>query len=140
MSRPLLSMLVFTAALHCLAEDKAPETKEDAVRQFVTAFFSEDEKALEGICAGEMTRDMRSYFWIKRTLHENAKDIDAQHNWKGKIEILKSIREEIMSMQGVISQKEEDVFIVRVDGKRFKVGVDSDKHIILFDNAPEEKQ
>jgi hypothetical protein len=122
----------------CHAEDKiATPKQETAIRQFVTAFFSEDEKAVSELCADGMSRDMATYFWVKKTIHTTD---CAAVPWKGSLEIISHQRESVMNIYATVSETEEDLFVIAVDKRRFKIGVSADAKIILFNNAEPDKK
>jgi hypothetical protein len=133
----LLTVLcaIFTS---CHAEDKIATPKQGTtIRQFVTAFFSEDEKGVTELCADGMSRDMATYFWVKKTIHSTD---CAAVPWKGSLEIISHQRESVMNIYATVNESEEDVFVIAVDKKRFKIGVNADTKIILFNNAEPDKK
>jgi hypothetical protein len=43
--------------------------RQDRVRDFVKAFFREDEKELLTLSSGRLQSDLKAYFWIRRRDH-----------------------------------------------------------------------
>jgi hypothetical protein len=118
---------------YACAEEKPAEKKEAVVRTFVKAFFSEDKKSVIETCSGQMQSDMQKYFWIKTTVAGDKPA--APREWNGKLEILSSKREKIISTYVNLTESEEDSFEIKVDGRRFTVAVDDTLKIIMFNDA-----
>ncbi len=114
------------------AQDKAP--REERVRQFVTAFFREDEKALLARSSGRLQADLKAYFWIRRGIHgEKAAEPRA---WNGEIKFLRSARRKILETEGGLVESEAEIFELTVDGKPYQCGLDDEGFAILFRDPP----
>jgi hypothetical protein len=108
--------------------------RQERVRDFVKAFFSEDEKALLTLSSGRLQSDLKAYFWIRRKVHgERALEPRA---WKGEIKILRSARRKIFETEGEIVESEVEIFELSVDGKPFQCGLDDENRAILFRDPP----
>ncbi len=125
----LLGLLILSPA--CRAEDKKA-AKEEVVRKFATAFFSENKKDLLELSSDQLQMDFQKYFWIKE--HMTGAKSEARE-WKGKIEIVGSRREKIIATYVNLTESDEDVYEIAVDGKHYKVGVDDKLKVILFNDA-----
>lgn len=139
----LMVVALSTFSLLYAAEAKpARMQKEDIVRSFITAAFSEDLKAVDELTEGEMTQCFHSYVWLKTNLHGQNKEDHKAKPWSGTVTIVGKHREEVLSFYGNINRSEEDIFSVDVDGKPFEVGVSDNNKVVLFNNrkpAPEKK-
>jgi hypothetical protein len=117
------------------AQDAEKSSKrEERVRQFVKAFFSEDEKTLLTLSSGRLQTDLKAYFWIRRSIHgDKAAEPRA---WNGEIKILRSARRKILETEGVIVESEAEIYEVTVDAKPFQCGIDDHLNAVLFSSPP----
>ena len=110
------------------------EKRLEQVRNFVKAFFSEDEKALLASSRGRLQADLKAYFWIRRKVHgEKAAQPRA---WNGEIRILRSARRKVLETDAEIVESEAEIFELTVDGKPFQCGLDDQGRAILFQDPP----
>jgi len=122
--------LMLIAAAAMAAQDPAkPSPREERVKQFVKAFFSEDEKTLLPLATGRLKADLENYFWIRRSIHgEKA----APRDWKGEIKILRSARRKVLNTEAVVQEEDAELFELKVDGKAYQLGMDDRNAVILF--------
>ena len=110
-----------------------PEKQEAAMRQFVAAFFSEDQTTLESLSARELLNEIATHFWFNATLQKkfgNARP--ARPAWTGKIEIVKTRQEEILWEHAMISVTHDAVYTIKVDGVDFEVAVNAENKVTGF--------
>jgi len=108
--------------------------RQDRVRDFVKAFFREDEKALLTLSRGRFQSDLKAYFWIRRKVHgEKAAEPRA---WDGEITILRSARRKVLETEGELMESDAEIFELTVDGKPYQCGLDEQGLAILFSDPP----
>jgi len=125
----------FDSGRVALAQDKQDAAKrQDLVRDFVKAFFREDEKTLLALSSGRLQSDLKAYFWIRRRIHgEKAAEPGA---WNGEIKILRSARRKVFETEGRLAESEAEIFELTVDGKPYQCGLDDRGLAILFSDPP----
>jgi len=108
--------------------------RQDRVRDFVKAFFREDEKALLTLSRGRFQSDLKAYFWIRRKVHgEKAAEPRA---WDGEITILRSARRKVLETEGELMESDAEIFELTVAGKPYQCGLDEQGLAILFSDPP----
>jgi hypothetical protein len=108
--------------------------RQERVRDFVTAFFREDEKSLMSLSRGRLQSDLKAYFWIRRKIHSD--QAPGPRAWKGEIRILRSARAKVLETEGEIVESEAEIFELGVDGAKFRCGLDDEGNAVLFNDAP----
>jgi hypothetical protein len=111
--------------------DKAP-TKEQVVEDFIRAMLTEDQAALDKLCAGRVQADFRAYFWLRKSIHGAQKP---RKRAVGKIKVEAAGRESVLSTEAELTQGKADFFTVTVQGKRFRVGLDEKDQVIVVCDA-----
>jgi|SRR6185295_12406616 len=125
----MIQLMLIGLAAMLQAEPAKTLPREERAKQFVKAFFSEDEKALLPLAAGRLKKDLETYFWIRRSLHgEKA----APRAWNGEIKILRSARGKVLNTEAVIQEEDAELFELTVDGKAYQLGMDDRNAVILF--------
>ena len=106
--------------------------RQERVRDFVKAFFREDEKTLLALSSGRLQSDLKAYFWIRRKLHgDQAVELRA---WNGDIRILRSARAKVLETQGEIAETEAEIFELSVDGRPLQCGLDDESNAVLMND------
>jgi phenylacetate-coenzyme A ligase PaaK-like adenylate-forming protein len=129
------SLISWSIVLLLIAVPRDRKTaQEDVVRAFVTAFFSENEKALLGLTTGRTSSDLRSYFWIRRRLLGETDGVP--RNWQGQIEILGKTQEKLLAADPTEEDTVADIFRISVDGRIFRCGLDQTNKVVYFSDPP----
>ncbi|HVE43323.1 MAG TPA: hypothetical protein VNM14_25830 [Planctomycetota bacterium] len=128
----MLHLLPAVVLALCPVQDAVK--RQDRVRDFVKAFFREDEKTLLAVSSGRLQADLKAYFWIRRRIHgDKAAEPRA---WNGEITILRSARRKVLAIEGGITESEAEIFELSVDGTLFQCGLDDEQRAILFSDPP----
>jgi hypothetical protein len=129
----MISLLLFAAAALPQGDPAQATPREERLRQFVKAFFGEDEKTLLALSSGRLKSDLEAYFWIRRKLDgEKA----APREWKGELKILKSVCKKVLSLDAELREEEMQVFEITVDGTAYHCGIDDRNTVALFGDSP----
>ena len=127
-------LTLLPAVMLALSPAQDAAKRQDRIRDFVKAFFREDEKKLLTLSSGRLRSDLKAYFWIRRKVHgEKAVEPRA---WNGEITILRSARQKILETEGELVELDAEIFELTVDGKPYQCGLDEQDLAILFSDPP----